>query len=59
MHDIYDDRGVPVSAGIPPIVVAAAIVGFIAILTLLTLVFTSSPFGHAWPAATSTQVKLS
>lgn len=59
MHDIYDDRGVPVSSGIPPLVVGAAILGVVIILTMLTLVFTSSAFGHAWPASSSTQIKLS
>ncbi|MDQ2908663.1 MAG: hypothetical protein M3R44_04850 [Candidatus Eremiobacteraeota bacterium] len=58
MHDIYDERGVPISSGIPPLVVAAAIVGVIVIFTMLTLVFVNSAFGHAWPASTSTTIKL-
>lgn len=58
MHDVYDERGVPISSGIPPLVVAAVIVGVIVILTLLTLVFANSGFGHAWPASTSTTIKL-
>ncbi len=58
MHDVYDERGVPISAGVPPIVVVAAIIGFLVILTMLTLVFANSGFGHAWPASTSTQIKL-
>jgi hypothetical protein len=49
MNDRFDDRGVPISAGIPRIVVIAAIIGIIMIFTILTLVFTNSGFGHSWP----------
>ena len=58
MHDLHDERGVPISAGIPPLVVVAVFIGIGVILTMLALVFTNSGFGHAWPANTSTQVRL-
>jgi len=49
MHDLHDERGVPISAGIPPIVVISALIGIVVIFTVLTLVFTNSSFGHVWP----------
>ncbi len=58
MYDRQDERGVPISAGIPPIVIVAVLVGLVVIGVLLTMVAGSSGFGHAWPANTSTQVKL-
>lgn len=58
MNDMYDERGIPISSGIPPLVIAAAIVGVIVILTMLSLVFINSAFGHAWPSSTSTTLKL-
>ena len=58
MHDLHDERGVPISAGIPPLVVVAVFIGIGVILTMLSLVFSNSAFGHAWPSGTSTQVRL-
>jgi hypothetical protein len=49
MNDRFDDRGVPISAGIPRIVVIAALIGIAVIFTILALVFTNSSFGHVWP----------
>ncbi|MBD5657349.1 MAG: hypothetical protein IAI50_19530, partial [Candidatus Eremiobacteraeota bacterium] len=49
MYDRTDDRGVPISAGIPPIVVFAGVIGVIVILTIISIVFSNSGFGHAWP----------
>jgi hypothetical protein len=59
MYDRTDDRGVPISSGIPPIVIVAAIIGVIMILTIITLVFSNSGFGHAWPDTKAVQVPLS
>ena len=58
MYDLKDERGVPISAGIPPIVVAAVIIGIILIFVIGTLVFSNSRYGHAWPASTSTSIPL-
>jgi hypothetical protein len=58
MYDLKDERGVPISAGIPPIVVIAAIIGLIMIFTVGTLVFSNSRYGHAWPASTATSIPL-
>jgi hypothetical protein len=58
MYDLHDERGVPISAGIPPIVRITAIVGIIGIFCILALVaFNSSP-NHAWPASTSVAIPL-
>jgi hypothetical protein len=58
MYDLKDERGVPISAGIPPIVVIAAIIGLIMIFTVGTLVFTNSAANHKWPASTTTSIPL-
>ena len=58
MYDRHDERGVPISAGIPPIIFISAIIGLILIATMVTLVFANSGFGHAWPSNTSTTLKL-
>ena len=58
MRDLKDDRGVPISAGIPRIVVVAVFIGIFVILALLGMVFGSAGFGHAWPSSTSTQIRL-
>jgi hypothetical protein len=58
MYDLKDDRGVPISAGIPPIVVIAAIIGLIMIFTVGTLVFSTSSANHRWPASTTTTIPL-
>ncbi len=58
MHDRYDDRGVPISSGIPPIIFIAGIVGLCVIATMVTIVFTNSAVGHAWPSDKSLAVPL-
>ncbi len=58
MHEVKDERGIPISAGIPPIVVIAGIVGFIAILAVIAMVLGNSDFGHVWPSSNSTNLNL-
>lgn len=58
MYDIKDERGVPVSAGIPPIVIVAVIIGIMMIFTILGLVIFGSPFHHIWPAIDTTHIKV-
>ncbi len=48
----------PISKGIPPLVIGCVIVAVIAVFTILSLVFTQAGFGHAWPSSTGTQIKL-
>ncbi len=58
MYDIKDARGVPVSAGVPRIVVIAGIIGIIAIFAVATCVVSTSRYGHVWPSSDSTHIKL-
>ncbi len=58
MYDQTNDHGIPVSAGIPPIVIAAVIFGIIVILAIITLVFANSGFGHAWPNTKAVEIPL-
>jgi hypothetical protein len=58
MYDIKDDRGVPVSSGIPPIVRISAVIGIIVVFTMLTIVFRNSSFGHSWPSNDSVSIPI-
>ncbi len=58
MHENRDERGIPISAGIPPLVVFAVIAGVIVILAIVTMVFANSSVGHVWPASGSTTLDL-
>ncbi len=58
MYDIKDARGVPVSQGIPPIVMVAMTIGIIIIFVVGGMVIASSRFGHVWPSADSTHIKI-
>jgi hypothetical protein len=58
MYDIKDERGVPVSSGIPPIVRIAAVIGIIVVFTMLTLVFRNSAVGHSWPSNDSVSIPV-
>ena len=58
MHEVKDDRGIPVSAGIPPIVIIAACIGVFMVFVVVGLVLSNSNFGHAWPAVNSTTINL-
>jgi hypothetical protein len=58
MYDPKDHRGVPVSAGIPPIVRWSGLIGLVAIFVVVGIVIAASHYGHVWPAADSTRIKL-
>jgi hypothetical protein len=58
MYDVKDERGVPVSSGIPPIVRVAALIGIIVVFTVLTLVFRNSSFGHSGPSNDSVSIPV-
>jgi hypothetical protein len=59
MHTPYDDQGIPVSAGIPPIVRITGAILLVLIFALLTMVFLDSSSNHVWPAANSATLPLS
>ena len=58
MYDIEDERGVPISSGIPPIVTWAGVAGIILIFIIAGMVVTTSEANHIWPSETSLTVKL-
>jgi len=58
MYDLKDERGVPVSAGIPPIVVWAVVIGILMIFAILGMVIFGSNYHHVWPSVDSTHIKL-
>ncbi|MEA2720618.1 MAG: hypothetical protein QOJ39_2482 [Candidatus Eremiobacteraeota bacterium] len=58
MYDVEDERGVPVSAGIPPIVLWAGIAGVILIFVIAGLVLGTSENGHQWPWDKALNMKL-
>ena len=58
MYDIEDERGVPISSGIPPIVTWAGIAGIILIFVVAGMVVGSSESSHVWPSDTSLTIKL-
>ena len=58
MTDPQDERGVPLSSGIPPIVIYAGIAGVILIFVVAGMVLANAGFGHVWPAENSTNIKL-
>ena len=58
MYDLEDDRGVPISSGIPKIVIWAAAAGVVLIFILAGMVLASAGYGHVWPAENSTNLKL-
>jgi hypothetical protein len=58
VYDQTDERGVPISAGVPIIVRLAVVIGIIVILSVVGMVISASAFGHAWPASTSSHLPL-
>ena len=58
MYDIEDERGVPISSGIPPLVLWAGIAGVILIFIIAGMVVGTSSNNHVWPAENATNLKL-
>jgi hypothetical protein len=52
-------HGIPVSAGIPPLIRWSGIIGFVAILCVVGIVIGASRYGHVWPSSDSAHIKLS
>jgi hypothetical protein len=50
MVDVHDERGVPVSHGVPPAVRVAFAIGVFLIISVGGMVIGGSRFGHVWPA---------
>jgi ABC-type phosphate transport system auxiliary subunit len=58
MYDIEDERGVPISSGVPPIVTYAGIAGVVLIFIIAALVLSASGYGHMWPSENTLNLKL-
>lgn len=58
MYDPKDVRGVPISTGIPPIVIWSTIGVIILIIAIAGMVLGTAGYGHVWPAENSTNLKL-
>ena len=53
-----NDRPVPVSTGIPPVIYISAITGIVMIFVILSLVFSNSKANHVWPSSGTLTVPL-
>ena len=58
MYDPKPAHGIPISAGIPPLIRWSGIVGFIAIIIVVGIVLGGSRYGHVWPSADATRIDL-
>jgi hypothetical protein len=58
MYDMEDERGVPISSGIPRLVLYAGIAGVILIFVVAAMVLATSGQGHLWPWDRTQQIKL-
>lgn len=58
MYDITDQRGVPVSRGIPQAVRIAFVLGSLAIFVMGYLTIIQASYGHKWPANTVLRLPL-
>ena len=58
MHDVVDERGVPVSRGIPHIVRWAFAVGIVAIFAIGYITIIQAGYGHQWPWNTVLRMDL-
>jgi hypothetical protein len=58
MHDVEDERGVPISSGIPPLVMWAGIAGVVLIFVIAGMVVGTSGNNHVWPAGNTLTIKL-
>ncbi|MGZ3497027.1 MAG: hypothetical protein ACXWNK_05805 [Vulcanimicrobiaceae bacterium] len=58
MYDVTDQRGVPVSRGVPKIVRVAMVVGIIIVFCVGGDVIMNASYGHVWPAAKALRIPL-
>jgi hypothetical protein len=58
MYDTEDDRGVPISSGIPKLVTWTGVAGVILIFVVAGMVLATAGANHVWPAEASTNLKL-
>jgi len=58
MADLRDERGLPISSGIPSFVRVLATVGLVVIFAMGGLVIGTSWGNHVWPASATLKVPL-
>jgi hypothetical protein len=58
VYDIEDERGVPVTTGIPKLVTWSGIAGVILIFVVAGMVLATAGSNHVWPASAATNLKL-
>jgi hypothetical protein len=58
VYDTEDDRGVPISSGIPKLVMWTGLAGVVLIFVVAGMVLATAGSGHVWPAADTTNLKL-
>ncbi len=58
MYDPVDQRGVPVSAGVPTSVILLMAIGVLVIFAIGAWTLLDAGYGHVWPAVNSQHVKF-
>lgn len=58
MYDQLDERGVPVSKGVPTVVHVAVVIGILLIFAIGAFVIAEASFGHVWPSLKSLRIPL-
>jgi hypothetical protein len=58
MYDLEDERGVPISSGIPTIVLWSGVAGVVLIFIIAGLVLATSGNGHLWPSEKTLTIPL-
>ncbi len=58
MYDQQDERGVPVSRGVPSSVILLMAIGVLLIFAIGAWTLLDSGYGHVWPSINSERVKL-
>ena len=58
MFDPVDERGVPISRGVPKAARMVGAIGIVIIFAIGTFVIVESHYGHIWPSTHSMRVPL-
>ncbi|GAC1502541.1 MAG: hypothetical protein NVS1B14_07380 [Vulcanimicrobiaceae bacterium] len=58
MYDRMDNRGVPVSRGVPNLVQVSALIGLLLIFAIGAFTILVASYGHMWPASHSLRMPL-
>jgi hypothetical protein len=58
MYDPKDERGVPISGGIPTLVRVAVLFGLLMIIVMMGIVVYGSSVNHRWPSSSTLKEPL-